>query len=152
MVTTAYRGYDYIVHNTSATGRTAKGMPYLRTLAMSGERIRQVIGQTDKSCVGRRFSDRMALKRFIIGCSWIAEHQDPDERSNLWAYWQGYLREQVLPTLVSREVLAAWCGIMAWSKDAPRKNRLAQIAMYLDDPFSLLDKVVARMDAKRRGH
>ena len=60
MVTTAYVGYDYIVHTASATGRSSRGMPYLRTLALSGDRIRQTVAAADKSAVGENFSDRIA--------------------------------------------------------------------------------------------
>jgi len=99
MVTTAYCGYDYTVHTASVTGRSSRGMPYLRTLALSGDRIRQTLAVADGSVVARKYADRVALKRFTTGCGWIADHPDPKEKASMWAYWRRHLHERLLPSL-----------------------------------------------------
>jgi glycosyltransferase involved in cell wall biosynthesis len=150
MVTTAYSGYDYFVHVASATGRSSKGMPYLRTLAISGDRIKQTLSAADASAVGRKYADRVTLKRFSTGCGWIADHPDPTERCVMWAYWRRHLHESLLPTIESYSLLAAWYRLVTALGDASIVYRLTQIALRLTDPLALIDKLEARHAFKRR--
>ncbi|MFZ5994965.1 MAG: glycosyltransferase family 2 protein [Thermodesulfobacteriota bacterium] len=149
MVTTAYCGYDYIVHTTSATGRSSKGMPYLRTLALSAARIKQTLMARGDS-VDKRFADRLALKRFTTGCGWIAEYPDPTERAAMWEYWRGHLREHVLPNLESCRLLAAWYRLVTAMVSPQSAYRLTRIATRITDPLSFVDRLEARMAARRR--
>lgn len=150
MVTTAYCGYDYTVHSASATGRSSRGMPYLSTLALSGDRIKQTIAAADKSVGGVKYADRMALKRFAIGCGWIADHPDPKKRAVMWAYWRRYLHERLLPTLESCRLLAAWYKLVTDTGHAPTVYRLTWLASRIADPLSLIDRLEARIASKRR--
>lgn len=150
MVTTAYCGYDYTVHTASATGRSSRGMPYLRTLALSGDRIKQTLAAADKSVVAGKYADRVALKRFTTGCGWIADHPDPKERAVMWAYWRRHLNEHLLPTLKSCKLLAAWYRLVTATCDPSTVYRLTLIASRITDPLSIVDKFEARMAAKRR--
>jgi glycosyltransferase involved in cell wall biosynthesis len=150
MVTTSFCGYDYIVHTTSATGRSVKGMPYLQTLELSDARIRQTIAESDRSKVGKKFSDWLSLKRFITGCGWIAEQQDPKVRTDLWSYWRHHLTERILPSIESSLLLAAWFRLVTYfADDASNAYRLTMIASKVADPFSFVDKLQARIHAIR---
>lgn len=120
MVMTSYAGYDYTVHPTSATGRAVKGIAYLRTIVDSGKRIRQVLGQNNGSQVEKKFADLLDLKRFAIGCGWIAENPDTVKKDELWQYWRQYFKKELYPLIHSRKVLAAWAlGVLDWS--SPRR-------------------------------
>lgn len=150
LVTTAYLGYDYTVHATSATGRLAKGMPYLRTLALSGDRIRKTLVEADGTRVARKYADRMSLKRFSIGCGWIAGHPDSKERSAMWAYWRCQLHESLLPALTSCGILAAWYRFVTAMGDASTVYRLTWLATRISDPLAFVDRYAAGIAAKRR--
>jgi glycosyltransferase involved in cell wall biosynthesis len=145
LVTTSYCGYNYTIHTSSATGRLSRGMPYLRTLAISGDRIRQTLSEYDWSAEGRRFADRLALKRFSTGCGWVADHPDPKERVVLWAYWRRYLQEHLLPALESCSFLALLYRLLAATGNARTVYRLTRIASMITDPLSLIDKFEARI-------
>jgi glycosyltransferase involved in cell wall biosynthesis len=109
MLTTSYAGYEYTIHGSSATGRSQKGMAYLRTLAASGHQIRQIIAREDGSRVGRRFADLMDLKRFATGCGWIAQNPDIQEKKSLWDFWRKYFKSEIFAGILSRRALAVWC-------------------------------------------
>ena len=149
MVTTAYCGYDYTVHTTSATGRASRGMPYLRTLALSGERIRQTLAEADGSLASIKYADRLALKRFTTGCGWIADHPDPKERAVMWQYWRRYLHEHLIPNLESSGLLAMWYRLVNTIGNAQTSYRLTHIASRVMDPLSLFDRLEARIASKR---
>jgi glycosyltransferase involved in cell wall biosynthesis len=149
MVTTAYCGYDYTVHTASATGRSSRGIPYLRTLALSGDRIKQTLAAADGSVVSRKYADRVALKRFTIGCGWIADHPDPKERAVMWEYWRHHLYEHLLPNLESSRLLAAWYRLVTATGDASTVYRLTWIASRIADPLSVVDRLEARIASKR---
>ena len=108
MVMTSYAGYDYTVHPTSATGRSVKGIAYLRTIINSGKRIRQVLEQKNASQVEKKFADMLDLKRFAIGCGWIAENTDTVKKDELWRYWRQYFEKELYPLINSRKILAIW--------------------------------------------
>lgn len=149
MVTTAYCGYDYTIHNASATGRSSKGMPYLRTLALSGDRIKQTLVGADGSSVTKKFADRVALKRFTTGCGWIADHPDPKEKSVMWKYWRNYLYEHLLPNMESNRLLASWYRLVTAIGNASAVYRLTHIAYRITDPLSFVDRIDARIASKR---
>lgn len=149
MVTTSYCGYDYTVHTASATGRSSRGMPYLRTLALSGDRIRQTLAAADGSVVARKYGDRVALKRFTTGCGWIVDHPDPNERAVMWASWRHHLHERLLPSLESCGLLAASYRLATATGNAQTAYRLTRIASRITDPLSIVDRLEARMAAKR---
>lgn len=150
MAATAYTGYDYTMHTGSATGRSSKGMPYLRTLAISGDRIRQTLAAADGNIVGRKYADWLALKRYTTGCAWIAENPDPKERSVMWEYWRRHLHERLLPDLESCGLLAAWYRLLTAVGDAATVSRLTWYAARIADPLSVVDKIKARLASKRR--
>lgn len=150
MVTTSYCGYDYAVHTTSATGRSARGMPYLRTLALSGDSIRQTLAEADGSEVARRYADRVTLNRFTTGCRWVADQPDQEERAAMWAYWRQHLHRHVLPTLESYTLLGTWYRFLAARCDVSTVYHVTRIALKITDPLSLIDKLEGRMAAKRR--
>jgi glycosyltransferase involved in cell wall biosynthesis len=141
MVTTSYAGYDYTVHSKSATGRSLKGMAYLRTLALSGDRIRQVLADGDCGQVDKRFGERLLLKRFSVGCNWIAGHRDPRERATLWTYWHSYLIERLLPSLEYFRIVGKWYKLVAATDDMPTVYRLTRLATKVTDPMSLVDRI-----------
>jgi len=149
MVTTSYCGYNYTVHNSSATGRTSRGMPYLRTLALSGDRIKQTLSSADGSSIGRRFADRLALKRFTTGCGWIADYPDLKEKASMWEYWRRHLQEHLLPHLDSRRALATWYKLVACTLNPRNAYRFMHIASRISDPLSLVDRLEARIVSKR---
>lgn len=149
MVTTAYVGYDYIVHNGSATGRSSKGMPYLRTLIRSGEAIRETVAAGDDSKIGRKYAERLLLKRFAIGCGWIAEQPDPNERAAMWAYWRQYLQEGLLSSLKFFQLLAWWYRRLTTTRDASSVYRWTRLANRITDPLSVLDRLEARLSSNR---
>jgi glycosyltransferase involved in cell wall biosynthesis len=144
VTTTSYAGYDYTVHTESATGCSSKGMSYLRTLADSGDKIKETLATADGGVVNRRFADRLLLKRFSIGCSWIAEHPDPVERAVMWPYWRGYLREHLLPSLESFRVLAAWYRLVTAVGNARAAHWLTHLATRVTDPLSVVDRLKTR--------
>jgi glycosyltransferase involved in cell wall biosynthesis len=152
MVTTSYCGYNYTIHTSSATGRLSRGMPYLRTLAISGDRIRQTLAENDGSAEGRRFADRLALKRFSTGCGWIADYPNPKERAVLWAYWRRYLHAHLLPALESYSFLAVLYRLLAATGNARTAYRLSRIASMITDPLCLIDKLEARIISRRNSH
>lgn len=120
MVTTSYVGYEYTVHSGSVTGRSAKGMPYLRTLMKSNQRIHETLLTEDGSPTACRCADWLVLKRFGTGCGWIAGNPDPDERRTLWDFWCRYLQSDLLPLLNRRGALSAWCRFLAaYSRPSP---------------------------------
>jgi hypothetical protein len=149
IVTTAYIGYDYTVHTGSATGRSSKGMPYLRTLIRSGEVIKETMAAGDGSKIGIRYAERLLLKRFAIGCHWIAEQADPDERTAMWAYWRQYLRENLLPSLQCFRLLAWWYRTVTATHDASSVYRWTRLANKIADPWSILDKLETRLASNR---
>ncbi len=149
MVSTPYCGYDYTIHSASATGRSAKGMPYLHTLEQSGTRITQTISAEDGSAVGRKYADLMALKRFSTGCEWIAANPVEEERDALWGYWKQYLHEQLLPSLDSRVLLAMWYRLVTACGDAHAAYRLTWAASRMADPLAMMDRIKARRTSKR---
>ena len=102
LVTTAYAGYRYTVHSASVT-RTKKDAAYLRTLMISSSAIREVINRLDPSRVGRRFSDRILLKRFATGWEWIAE-APAAQQVELRNFWIRYFDEQLVPGLHYRGI------------------------------------------------
>lgn len=148
MVTTAYCGYDYTVHTTSATGRSSTGMPYLRTLALSGDRINQTLAAADGSCVAKKYSGIIALKRFSTGCGWIADHPDPKQRAVMWEYWRHHLYEHLLPNLNSCGFLAAWFRLVTSIRNPKTVYCLTHIASRIADPLSLVDRLEARIASK----
>ena len=150
MVTTSYVGYEYTMHATSATGRAAKGMPYLETIALSEERIREALFMVDGSAVARECADWLALKRFTTGCEWIAENPDPQARRDLWAYWRRYLRECLLPALEKHRLLAAWFRLVAALGTAGAAEHLTRIATRLADPVSVVADWGLRSGVGRR--
>ena len=150
VATTAYRGYDYTMHTGSATGRSSKGMSYLRTLAISGGRIKQTLAAADGNIVDRKCADQLLLKRFTVGCGWIAENPDKDERSIMWAYWRRYLHEDLLPSLEFFRFLAAWYRLVTAISNVSTVCRLTRYAARISDPLSFVDKVEARLVPKRR--
>ncbi len=141
MITTSYVGYEYTVRGESATGRAAKGMPYLRTLALLRERVRAKLIASGY----RAFADRMALGGFTTGCGWIAEHPDAQHRSELWAFWHRYLLENVLPNVKTCRSLATCCRLAAGTGDPARAYALSRLAMKLADPSVFLSKVRSRL-------
>lgn len=145
MQTTKYCGYNYTVHTASATGRTSKGMSYLKTLVKSTERITQTILSSDKSVVGRKFSERMVLKRFTTGCGWIAEYPEPKEKSMLWNYWRHYLEEDILPNLNYYGFLASWYQLTTSFFDPRTAYRLIWYTNTICDPLSIIDKIKNRL-------
>jgi len=149
MVTTSYCGYNYTVHTTSATGRASRGMPYLRTLALSGDRIRQTLAEVDGSGVAKKYADRITLKRFTTGCGWIADHPDPKERAVMWKYWRHHLYEHLLSNLESHRLLAAWYRLVTTTGNVPTVYRLTHIASRVADPLSVVDRLEARIAFKR---
>lgn len=145
VVTTSYVGYEYTVHESSATGRLSKGMPYLRTLIRAGERIRETLGTKDGSTVGRKFADRLALKRFTTGCAWIAENPDPAERALLWDYWKSHLRDELFPRLRFYRILGAWYRLLANIGDPASVFRWTWYANRITDVRSMLDRLGSRL-------
>ena len=145
METSSYCGYNYTVHQKSATGRALKGMPYLKTLAQSSEMIKQTILSSDKSIVGRKFSDRMVLKRFTTGCGWIAENRDPNERTMLWEYWGRHLKEGVLPNIEYYGFLVLWYRLVSSVFDVQTAYRMLWYANRLCDPLSMIGIVKNRL-------
>ena len=141
IVTTSYVGYGYTSHSTSATGRSAKGMAYLRTIALSEEKLRLTLAERDGSAIGRQAADWLALKRFTTGCAWIAEDPDSEERRRLWDYWRRHLRDHLLPALEHRGLLAAWYRRVALTASAATACRLTRLATKLADAVSLLERV-----------
>lgn len=148
MVTTSYVGYGYTLHSASATGRSIKGMPYLRTIALSEDRIRQTLTTRDGSAVGRKAADWLALKRFTTGCGWIAENPDPRERRALWAFWRRHFREELLPALEHRGFLAAWYRLAVTARGPAGARRLTLLATTLADPVSILEHADVRSAIK----
>ncbi len=149
-MTTTYCGYDYTVYDGSATGRTAKSMPYLKTLAASSQRIREVLAETDGSIVAARFADHLSLNRFTTGCGWIAGNPDLAERAALWRYWREYLRADLLPILSSHAFLAVWYKLAGAMSNPALAYCLTRIAFKIADPHSLVDKLEARGSIRRR--
>ena len=133
IVTTSYCGYDYTVHTASSTGRSSKGIGYLRTLSQSGERIRQVLSEYDGSEVGKKFADFLMVKRFITGLGWIAEQPDYSERSIMRTYWYCYLNERILPVLQWYKPLAIWCWMTTRMCNASVAYRLSWIGSKIFD-------------------
>jgi len=144
MVLTSYRGYGYTVHTASATGQSAKAMPYLRTLVKSSDRIRETLIEGDASTVGKKFMDLLTLKRFTTGCRWIADNPDPQERAVMWEYWRHYLYKILLPSITSYKILATWYKIIGRRSDASSMHRLTWFANRISDPLSIVDKLNAR--------
>ena len=134
MVTSSYVGYEYTSHGTSATGRTAKGIGYLRTIASSDERIRQTLLERDDSPVAGRIADWLTLKRFTTGCGWIAENPDAEERGQMWDYWRRQLHEQFLPSLERRGALAAWFRLVTAATGPATVARLTRMATRVVGP------------------
>ena len=100
---TSFIGYSYTQHTASATGRTNKGLPYLRTIIESQLAIARELATNDPTNVGRRYLRRLWLRRFCTGCEWIAEN--PSEHQNeLSAFWMEYWHRDVRPAL-QRDVL-----------------------------------------------
>lgn len=99
LVTSSYVGYLYTVHVNSATGRAAKGLPYLETLIQSQKRIKETLLEKGNDFWLRKCADWIAIKRFTTGCEWVAEHNDKTQRESLWGYWRKYLIETLLPSL-----------------------------------------------------
>lgn len=151
VVTTSYVGYQYTVHSGSATGRASKGMPYLRTLGLAGERIRETLATQDGSRVGRKYADLLALKRFTTGCAWIAENPDPVEREQLWEYWRRHLREELLPKLKFYRLLGALYRVLAARGDPATMYRWTWYANRVTDPRGLWERVASRVCPRRRG-
>jgi glycosyltransferase involved in cell wall biosynthesis len=104
MVTTSYSGYRYTVHWASATGRSAKGLPYLETISRSQQAIAETLAATDVAH-DREYADWLALKRFVTGCEWIAENRDVAERTELWEHWRNHLSREVLPGLETHRTM-----------------------------------------------
>jgi glycosyltransferase involved in cell wall biosynthesis len=149
IVTTAYTGYDYTVHTGSATGRSSKGMPYLRTLAISSNRIKQTVCAADGSAVGRKYADWLALKRYTIGCAWIADNPNREERSVMWEYWRRHLHEHLLPDLESYGLLAMLYKLLTAVGDAATVSLLTRYAAKIADPLSFVDRIEARLASRR---
>lgn len=145
MVATSYAGYAYTIHASSATGRAAKGMSYLKTLYDSGWRIRQTIEKEDGSRVGRQFADLMDLKRFATGCGWIAHHPDEEHQISMWRYWRHNFRRRVLPNIAIRKGLAAWCRMAARMEDVRRAYWIAWPACRLADPLAAVERFRERI-------
>lgn len=113
VVSAPYVGYEYTVHQSSATGRSAKGMPYLQTLIESQKRIREtLIADHDDAC-SRKCADWLALKRFCAGCEWIADNPDVGTRRQLWDFWREYLDSDLLPQLRSHRILKLVFSVMS---------------------------------------
>lgn len=99
LVTSSYVGYRYTVHGNSATGMTAKELPYLETLIRSQKRIKETLLEIGDDYWLRKCADWLSIKRFATGCEWIAENTDKMQRESLWRYWHNYLTETLLPDL-----------------------------------------------------
>jgi glycosyltransferase involved in cell wall biosynthesis len=145
MATTNYIGYDYTVHTESATGRASKGMPYLRTLVVAGDKIRQTLATADGSAVCRRYGDWLALKSYLTGCAWIGENTDPRERSVMWGYWRRHLREHLLLDLKSYRLLAVCFRLLSTVGGAGMVYRIAHNAMRIANPLCFVDKIEAQL-------
>ncbi len=111
VATTSYVGYDYTVHEASATGKVSKDLAYLEALADSDRRIRESLRHMDGSPEALQAADWLSLKRFGTGCAWIAEGADPAVRRDLWRQWQAHWRETLAPALSHRTPVAALCGL-----------------------------------------
>lgn len=121
MVTTSYSGYQYTMHGDSATGRSAKGMPYLETISRSQMAIGEVLAATgvaqDRGC-----ADWLALKRFVTGCEWIAENPDATERVELWKYWREQFRTQLAPRMGTHRMTALFFRLLCFAGDVRRSS------------------------------
>ena len=148
VVTTSYCGYTYTIHNNSATGRLSKGMKYLRTLEASNEKIKKIISEKDGSVVGKRFADRLLLKRFTTGCAYIANCPQQKERDKLWAYWNHYFKERLIPKLRTSILLAAWIRIMISILDTPKIYRTMIILFSITEPLSVIQRLKLRLSSK----
>lgn len=95
MVVTPFVGYRYTEHTSSATGRSQKGMPYLRTLIESQKHMTQVLREVDGSKAARKYADQASLGRFVLGCEWIADCSDVQSRKEMWEYWRQYWNESL---------------------------------------------------------
>lgn len=145
MVTTAYMGYGYTVHEESATGRAAKGMPYLRTIIDSDRRIREVLVAEDGSDAAQCAADWLTLKRFATGCEWIASHPDHDEKRLLWHFWRQHLTSGVLPSLTCRGVLAASYRLVSKTNSPAVVFRFSRFAGSVFNPASIFERAKARI-------
>lgn len=133
LVTTPYGGYRHTAHPDSATGRAAKGMPYLRTLEVTNVRLRELLAA--EGAVGRHCADRLTLKRFATGCDWIDGHPDGSERAVLWRHWCVYFHERLWPALETRGLLAQACRVGVASGTPRVASRLTRLtAGILDLP------------------
>jgi hypothetical protein len=112
MVTTSYSGYQYTVHGSSATGRSAKGMAYLETISRSQQAIAETLAATGIAH-DRTYADWLALKRYVTGCEWIAENRDVAERAELWEYWRFVLDRDLVPSMGSHMVMARVFRLLA---------------------------------------
>jgi len=141
MVMTRYTGYMYSIHAGSVTGKSEKGLPYLKTLAISGKRIRDLLHTEDDTWVGRRYADRLAFNRFTGGCRWIADQSDAKEKKIMWDYWQAYLKEELVPDVKSCVFLAYWYRLIVSLFDVHTVYRLTHIVSRLTDIMLLSSRL-----------
>ncbi|MBW2011406.1 MAG: glycosyltransferase [Deltaproteobacteria bacterium] len=143
MVMTSYVGYGYTAHNTSVTGRSTKGISYLRTLSLSQEKITDVLLRQDGSKVARIYAERSALNRFIGGCQWIAEHPSSNERSAMWDYWHHYLRYSLLPSIRYCKILSISFWLIALTGNLKSVYPLMRFVSKISDPLRYIDRISA---------
>jgi len=147
-VTTTYCGYNFTIHNKSATGRVKKGVQYIRTLETSNDKIRKLISEKDGSVVGKRFAEHLSLKRFATGCAYIADYPQKKERDRLWSFWYCYFKERLMPKIETRILLAFWFRIMVSILNTPKIYRMMLIFVSLTEPLSVIQRLKMRLSSK----
>jgi glycosyltransferase involved in cell wall biosynthesis len=144
LITTSYCGYKYTIHQKSVTGRLNKGMPYLRTLQTSNERIRNIIVTYDKTEIGINYFQRFVIKRFVTGCRWINEYPDKKVKKVLFKYWRSYLRDTLSAQLGNKIFLKYGCYFLTTAYNTKLFKFLSHFLYYLADPHNLVMNVGAR--------
>lgn len=149
-VSSSYCGYAYTVFEGSATGRSAKGMPYLRTLMASEKALRQVLLSKGADKTDARFADWLALKRFSTGSEWIAENPEKQQRKDLWKVWKDYFREELVTNIRSHSWLVAFFRLAIALPSPAMVYWLTRRALWLSNPIISLDRLQGRMASRNK--
>ena len=108
MLTTDYVGYHYLIHTSSATGRSSKGMKYLNVIRESESDVHSALRKTGLNKVMDVYADIWALQWFSIGCQWIADEPDDQVKRKMWSEWRKYYCKAILPGLRFHKMLGLW--------------------------------------------
>jgi hypothetical protein len=126
-VSTSYAGYNYIVHEDSATGRSEKDVVYLQTLAESGRLIRALLKSEDSTDAGIWFADRITLKRVITGCEWTIQQTDLVKRKAMQAFMLDWFDGEVYRQIHSHRFAAWLCRLSVHRGCSVSFSRIARI-------------------------